>query len=197
MLYGDLGRYPLSVTIKKRIVGFWYDLINNVNKISSSIIKLIMQISITNISIKWLKCAKTIFDSCSLSYIWNSQYFVGSKSMLVNEIDIILKLQLIQTCQADLTSIPKCLYVRLYKFEHKFEEFFSILDGKLLQSFINFRMCNNHLLIEKGHWQDMPRHHRVCNICNSNKLADEFHYLFKCGYFGDNRSIVINKSLYM
>ena len=52
-------------------------------------IKLFMQISITEIviTIKRLKCAKTIFDSCGLSYIWNYQYYVGSKSMLVNAID--------------------------------------------------------------------------------------------------------------
>ena len=27
MLYGDLGRVPLSIGIKKRAVGFWYDMI--------------------------------------------------------------------------------------------------------------------------------------------------------------------------
>ena len=114
---------------------------------------------------------------------------------MVHEIDRILKFKCILTWQADLTSTPKCLNFWQYKFEHRFEEFYNILDGKLLQSFINFIMCNNHLLIEKGSWQGIPRHHRVCNICNSNKLADEFHYLLKCEYFGDNRSIVINKSL--
>ena len=27
MLYGDLGRFPLIICIKKRIIGFWYKLI--------------------------------------------------------------------------------------------------------------------------------------------------------------------------
>jgi len=29
MLYGDLVRFPLSICIKKRIIGFWYKLCHN------------------------------------------------------------------------------------------------------------------------------------------------------------------------
>jgi len=48
MLYGELGRYPISINIKKRIVGFWYNLINRENKLSSIlyIFLLIMPMSI-------------------------------------------------------------------------------------------------------------------------------------------------------
>jgi len=28
MLYGDLGRVPLSISIKKIVIGYWYDIIN-------------------------------------------------------------------------------------------------------------------------------------------------------------------------
>jgi hypothetical protein len=29
MVYGELGRFTLSITIKKRIAGYWYDLVNS------------------------------------------------------------------------------------------------------------------------------------------------------------------------
>ena len=38
MLYGDLGRVPLSIGIKKRAVGFWYDMILSKDKLSSIIL---------------------------------------------------------------------------------------------------------------------------------------------------------------
>jgi len=37
MLYGDLGRVPLSIGIKKRAVGFCYDMILSKDKLSSII----------------------------------------------------------------------------------------------------------------------------------------------------------------
>jgi len=35
MLYGDLGRVPLSIGIKKRDVGFWYNMILSKNELPS------------------------------------------------------------------------------------------------------------------------------------------------------------------
>ena len=43
MLYGDLGRVPLSINIKKREAGYWYDIINSDNKLSSILYRLILQ----------------------------------------------------------------------------------------------------------------------------------------------------------
>jgi len=38
MLYGDLGCVPLSISIKKRVIGYWYDIINCDNKFILNII---------------------------------------------------------------------------------------------------------------------------------------------------------------
>ena len=43
----------------------------------------------------------------------------------------------------------KCANYRMFKVEHKFEKYLDILEGKFLNSFINFRMCNNYLPVEK------------------------------------------------
>ena len=43
MLYGDLGRVPLSINIKKREAGYWYDIIDSDNKLSSILYRLILQ----------------------------------------------------------------------------------------------------------------------------------------------------------
>ena len=43
MLYGDLGRVPLSISITKRVIGYWYDIINSDNKLSSILYRLILQ----------------------------------------------------------------------------------------------------------------------------------------------------------
>ena len=42
--------------------------------------------------------------------------------------------------------------------------------------FVNFRLCNNHL-------PNVERNDRICCVCNSGEIGDEFHYLFKCPHF--------------
>ena len=43
MLYGDLGRFPLSIMIKKRIISFWYNMLENRNNLSSIMYKLFLK----------------------------------------------------------------------------------------------------------------------------------------------------------
>ena len=59
MLYGDLGRVPLSISIKKRVIGYWYDIINSDNKLSSILCRLVLQDNVHNgHSYEWLKFVK-------------------------------------------------------------------------------------------------------------------------------------------
>ena len=48
MLYGDLGRVPLSTGIKKRAVGFWYDMILSKDKLSSIIFQISLHDAVHN-----------------------------------------------------------------------------------------------------------------------------------------------------
>ena len=91
MLYGDLGCVPLSISIKKRVIGYWYDIINCDNKLSSIWYRLILQANVHNgHSYEWLKFIKTIFNASGLTYIWQSQFFNGSKHMLLFRIETTL-----------------------------------------------------------------------------------------------------------
>ena len=48
MLYGDLGRVPLSIGIKKRAVWFWYDMILSKNKLPSIIVQISLHGAVYN-----------------------------------------------------------------------------------------------------------------------------------------------------
>jgi len=93
MLYSDLGRVPPSIGIKKRAVGFWYDMILSKDKLSSIILFRFhfMMLFIINHRYNWLHFVQSIFDECGLSYIWQGQSFNGSKSVLLSRLDVILK----------------------------------------------------------------------------------------------------------
>ena len=63
MIYGDLGRYPLSIVIKKKIIGFWNELVtNDQNKLSAIMYKLLYShASVNDVEFKRIDSMKCIF----------------------------------------------------------------------------------------------------------------------------------------
>ena len=66
------------------------------------------------------------------------------------------------------------------------------LPENYLQSFVNFRLCNNYLPIEKGRWLGLYRNERKCHLCNMNDVGDEYHYMLKCTYFDRDRNSLLS-----
>ena len=87
MLYGELGRYPLEITIKSRMIGFWYRITHgNPIKLSSVLYQCLLHSS--HINSKWLTCIKSIFTKIGRPDIWQSQqnFHLKSVSFLVKKI---------------------------------------------------------------------------------------------------------------
>ena len=61
-------------------------------------------------------------------------------------------------------------------------------------SFQNIKV-NHKLPIEYGRFWSSERDDRVCELCLSDRLGDEFHYLFACSYFVDQQKAYIPKDL--
>ena len=120
---------------------------------------------------------KSIFEATGLNKIWLNQATTRSRN-------VILKDQHMQSWHDDISTSDKCLNYRLFIECHCYEQYLDILSGySCIQEFIYFRLFNTHLPIEKGRWLGIPRNERVCRLCNSNQLGDEFHYLFSCQFF--------------
>ena len=46
--------------------------------------------------------------------------------------------------------------------------------------FCKFRISNFQLPVVKGRYNNIPRHHQYCEICEENQLGDEYHILLEC-----------------
>ena len=77
-----------------------------------------------------------------------------------------------------------------------FRKIFWCLSPHFVQTYTNFRLCNNYLPLEKGSWLGISRNERVCNLCNTNSIGDEYHYLFQCNFFNERKQFLptINSS---
>ena len=71
MLYGELGRYPISITIKARIIGFWARIITDY---SSKYVSIIYQkmLQIGAHKFKWIKHVQSILQEVGRNDIWIS-----------------------------------------------------------------------------------------------------------------------------
>jgi len=109
MLYGDLGRVPLSISIKKRVLGYWYDIINSDNKLSSILCRLVLQDNVHNgHSYEWLKFVKLFSMTVDLLIFWQSQICNGSKHILLSRIETTLLSQFKKKWQSDVNTLSKC-----------------------------------------------------------------------------------------
>jgi hypothetical protein len=60
-----------------------------------------------------------------------------------------------------------------------------------------FRCGSHKLPIEMGRFFSIDRSERICDLCNKEELGDEFHYLFNCTFFKDERKKNLFLSIYI
>ena len=80
---------------------------------------------------------------------------------------------------------PKCY--KLFKDCFEFENYLNVLADKDLKLLCKFRTGNHRLPIEIGRWQGIERHNRICTLCNSNEIGDEYHYILQCPSLNQER----------
>ena len=91
---------------------------------------------------------------------------------------------------------PKALSYRLFKSNFRFEKYLDVLNDKNRFIFCRFRTSNHRLRIEVGRWTNIKRHNRLCQLCQSCEIGDEFHYVLQCPNFVTERTIIIPRILF-
>ena len=94
MVYGEVGKVPLQVTVDKQLISYWLRLLNKDESTLAHIIYIIVLSLFVRdeFKVKWLCRVKYIIDSCGLSYLWFNQNKIDtkqSKQILHNRIEDI------------------------------------------------------------------------------------------------------------
>ena len=76
MVYGELGRHPLNIRVQLRMIYFWCKLIQNENKFSGILYKLIFNLHDDDYDCRWISHIRSVFDRTGLGYIFTSQMHV-------------------------------------------------------------------------------------------------------------------------
>ena len=72
MLHAELGRYPLQINIKMRMINLWLSIITGkFNKLSNTTYKILKSEFDSGVyEHKWPKSIKNILDSVGMSELW-------------------------------------------------------------------------------------------------------------------------------
>ena len=68
----------------------------------------------------------------------------------------------------------------MFKTSFCFENYLVNLERPLRDYMLKFRFSNHKLPIQSQRFIGIPRGERVCELCDSEEIGDEFHYLFSC-----------------
>ena len=80
-----------------------------------------------------------------------------------------------------------CLNYRIFKQDLYFEKYLIKLPFRYRMNLCKFRCGNHRLPVVTGRYYNIDRKSRVCTLCKSNFLGDEFHYIFECSAFNELR----------
>ncbi len=185
MVYGELGRYPLDVTIKKRMLCYWGRiLIGKQSKLSKQLYdNLHGKFLNSEYSNKWLLHIKNILQECGMSDTWNAQD-IRSIASLKATADKELKANFVRKWKNELSEMTSCdLYLHL-KPDFKIEKYLLNLDQSLRTVLCKLRTNNTRLPKVVGRYKKpkIERHKRYCQLCDCNLLGDEFHLIFECNH---------------
>ena len=177
------------------MIGFWQRIINGKqDKIAFKLYKILLSMHERDLfHSKWLSTVENCLNVTGFSNVWQVQ-----ENVPLN-IAKSVKLKLFDNFKHEWLELvfnsSKCLNYRIFKTELVLEQYFNLLPYDLASALCHFRTLNHKLPVEHGRFWGVERDDRICELCLSNRLGDEYHYLLECSYFVDQQKLYLPKDL--
>ena len=196
MLHGELGRRPLFINIKNRMISYWMSIVNGKQPKLSYLLYNILyyETNIGNYEHKWIKCIKEILISVGKMGLFDASYINNPKSTKAC-ISRLLNDLYIHHWNNELNKSSKGKTYALFKQTIALEHYLIALPKNVYMQLCKFRTDNHKLPVETGRWDDIAHNERTCTLCNSD-VGDKFHYLFACPSFENERKLYLKQYFY-
>ncbi|MEW8545044.1 MAG: reverse transcriptase family protein [Candidatus Thiodiazotropha sp.] len=191
-VYGELGRFPLYIIRKIRILKYWFKILNSPNSLLFKVYCQQVNCLNNNASYScWCTSVRTLLNELGFSYLWDSQSV--SKLQLEKVIQMVYD-QYYQSWYSDLNLSNKLDTIKSLNKIFCFEKYISCISNDRHRIALSRFRCSAHkLMIEEGRYRNIERNNRLCKCCNMNFIEDEFHFLLICPAFRDIRMSILPK----
>ena len=158
MLYGELGRLPLDITIKTRMISFWYTILAGTH-CKFTFILYQKLISTPGLNSKWVAQIKQILQDCGRPDLWEQQAPTQSTTAMIKQ---CLVDQFYQNWSANPENSSKHRNYTIFKENIKLEEYFLKLPKFMYECLARFRTGNHRFPCETGRYQGVEYAERKC-----------------------------------
>ena len=134
----------------------------------------------------WVCRVKSILEKTGMPFIWDCNLI--DTNWLGRTIGLRLNDIYAQEWLSDVNNNSQCKVYRIFKRELKLEKYLTTLPLKCRLDLCRFRCSNSRIPTVCGRYHDIDFCDRICTLCHKSKLGDEYHYLFECPIFSEERS---------
>ena len=174
-VYGELGRFPLSVLCKERSIKFWIKIMSSQ---ASPIFNIYMDQCATINGACWAKRINSIIDHLGFNEI---RVNFDPEANYVSKFKQRIRDHFVQEWNAEINNMPKLELYCKYKIVFERESYIDKINNEALRkTFSQFRLSSHKLEIETGRYSGIARENRICKCCSSNMIESEYHFLLTC-----------------
>ena len=188
-LYGELGRVPLIVIRKIRMIKYWIKTVRSPENTLLHKVYLMLKSdadnSVTYNGNNWAYQIKYLLQQIGFANIWLNQFTHNISFTLLKQriLDTYY-----QSWYAEINNSRRLSTYSLFKHDFLIESYIDnipILKYRIAMS--KFRVSSHDLLIETGRYNNISYDQRICSYCNMNKIESEYHFLLVCPHYRDLR----------
>lgn len=189
LLYSETGLFPLYITVQSRCIKYWSNVMTGKDtKFVKNIVTCMhYYYNIGEQKSKWLQFIDECLSSNGFNYVFQNPHMYEHRIFTTR-----LENQFIQEWQQYLDGSNRCILYRAIKPQFGFCDILDTTQTHLLTYFTRFKVGNHKLPVETGRWDGTPFAERYCQRC-PREIGDEFHYLFTCPLFTNERNKFIKQ----
>jgi hypothetical protein len=187
---GECGRFPIFVMNAFRCINYWCKVLHMSNHRYPNKCYKMLHILDSRGHLTWASHIKNLLFNFGFGIVWITQD-IGSQENFLISFTNRLKDVARQEWFADVCSFDKLCTYREFKTLLNPEKYLFSVEMLSHRKALNRLRCLSHsllILIEVGRRQNIDRESRICVLCDSNDIEDEFHFVLNCNFFIELRS---------
>ncbi|CAB3997693.1 Hypothetical predicted protein [Paramuricea clavata] len=174
----EIGKYPLLITIKKNIINYFKHIYklddNSIVKQSLLMSKQLYEIGKESFYANSINMLKPFYDKITNFECDIINY--DTKTVVKK-----MKDKYVEFWRQKMINSSKLSFFCEFKNEYKMEEYLSLIQNPTIRrTFSQYRISNHKLQIERGRYENIPREERICKLCDSGEVENEFHFAVAC-----------------
>ena len=178
---GDMGWLPLRYTRQIELLRYWNKLIKLDNdRLTKKIFKYDYNLKLPY---SWCHTVENLLTSYSMNYVFEN----------LNQCDLlVIKNKVTESFQIEwktqLENKQKLRFYKLFKTLPDPELYITTNLNCMERSLLSqLRLGILPIAIETGRYKSVPKHRRICEFCNIDKVENEIHVLFECSVYEEER----------